>query len=152
MFKSLLCHFFVSESASGSVLNKKKSKSYSCQYLWYAFIDTLHYSGVINSLMYRKFNFCDFRYMKRRCQFLDRLPAFNYNTGSGEYSRDEQGERIVTNTEQLGSTLMNAMLKEVSDFCGPDIKKNWSEKPHQQVSGHICIRKKFWVSFHIGNN
>ena len=71
--------------------------------------------------------------MKRRCQFLDTLPAFNYNTGGGEYTDDEQGKRIVTNTQQLGSTLMNAMLKEVSDFCDPDIKENWSVKPHQQV-------------------
>ena len=72
--------------------------------------------------------------MKRRCQFLDTLPAFNYNTGAGEYTDDGQGKRIVTNTQQLGSTLMNAMLKEVSDFCDPDIKENWSVKPHQQVN------------------
>ena len=82
--------------------------------------------------------------MKRRCQFLDTLPAFNYNTGFGEYTDDEQGKRIskvtkigkkhLTITRKLGSTLMNAMLKEVGDFCDPDIKENWSVKPHQQVS------------------
>ena len=74
------------------------------------------------------------RYMKRRCQFLDSLPTFNYNTGGGEYTTDEEGRKILTDTKQLGSTLMKAMLKEVSDFCDPDIKKKWRLKSHQQVS------------------
>ena len=74
------------------------------------------------------------RYMERRCKFLDNLPAFNYNTGAGEYMKDKQSEtKIVTNTKQLGSTLMRTMLDEVSDFCDPAIKDNWSKKPHQQV-------------------
>ena len=72
--------------------------------------------------------------MKRRCEFLDKLSAFNYNNGGGEYITDRQGERILTNTRKLGSTLMNTMLKEVSDFCDPAIKANWSMKPHQQVN------------------
>ena len=71
--------------------------------------------------------------MKRRCDFLDRLPAFNYNTGSGEYLTNEYGVKTATNTEHLGSTLMHTMLNEVSDFCDPSIKENWSLKAHQQV-------------------
>ena len=80
---------------------------------------------------------CLSRYMKRRCEFLDNLPAFNYNTGGGEYTIDEQGKRILTNTQRLGSTLMRTMLKEVGDFCDPAIKANWSMQPHQQVSS--CV-------------
>ena len=73
------------------------------------------------------------RYMKRRCVFLDTLPAFNYNTGSAEYLINECGVKIPTDTKHLGSTLMYTMLNEVSDFCDPTIKENWSLKPHQQV-------------------
>ena len=71
--------------------------------------------------------------MKRRCAFLDNLPAFNYNTGGGEYLMSESGQREATDTKHLGSTLLNTMLNEVADFCDPDIKENWSVKPHQQV-------------------
>ena len=76
------------------------------------------------------------RYMNRRCRFLDNLPAFNYNTGVGEYITDEQRKRVRTDTKQLGSTLMKTMLREVEDFCDPAIKENWSLKPHQQVTVH----------------
>ena len=65
--------------------------------------------------------------------FLDSLPGFNYNLGQGEYIFDDQGQRRANNTRQLGSTLMKTMLNEVKDFCDPDIKDNWSHKPHQQV-------------------
>lgn len=67
--------------------------------------------------------------MKRRCEFLDSLPAFNYNPGYGL----EFGSKKRTDTSHLGSTLMHTMLQEVSDFCDPAIKENWSLKPHQQV-------------------
>lgn len=73
--------------------------------------------------------------MKRRCEFLDCLPAFNYNSGMGEVLKQiDTGKRTFTDTRQLGSTLMHTMLSEVSDFCDPSIKENWSLKPHQQVS------------------
>ena len=71
--------------------------------------------------------------MKRRCAFLDTLPAFNYNTGIGEPIIDESGQTIRTDTHQLGSTLMATMLDEVNNFCHPSIQANWSNKPHQQV-------------------
>ena len=74
------------------------------------------------------------RYMNRRCSFLDTLAAFNFNMGEGEYVTNEQGKQVCTDTKQLGSTLMTTMLREVKDFCDPDIKRNWSLKPHQQVS------------------
>ena len=71
--------------------------------------------------------------MKRRCSFLDELPAFNFNTGVGEVIEGEDGKTTQTDTRHLGSTLMTAMLEEVESFCDPAIKKNWTEKPHQQV-------------------
>ena len=71
--------------------------------------------------------------MKRRCDFLDNLPGYNFNTGAGEIQTIASGDKIPTNTENLGSTLMHTMLNEVSDFCDPSIKENWSLKPHQQV-------------------
>jgi len=37
-------------------------------------------------------------------------------------------------TSHLGSTLMSAMLGEVAEFCTPEIQKNWSCKPHQQLT------------------
>ena len=74
-----------------------------------------------------------YRYMKRRCAFLDKCPAFNYNTGHGEYFEDASGKKMASDTRQLGSTLMSTMVQEVADFCDPKIKGNWSLKPHQQV-------------------
>ena len=79
-----------------------------------------------------------YRYMHNRCQFLDCFPGFNYNTGAGEYKKNSQGELVATNTRELGSSLMETMLKEVSDFCDPAIKENWSLNPHQQVRGGSC--------------
>lgn len=64
------------------------------------------------------------RYIKRRCLFLDNLPQYNFNQGRDIYDND---------TKKLGSTLMNAMLKEVSHFCDPSAKEDWSKQAHQQV-------------------
>lgn len=75
--------------------------------------------------------------MKRRCAFLDNCPAFNYNGGATEYV-GEGGQKRKNDTSQLGSTLMDTMLKEVSDFCDPIIRENWSLKPHHQVCGKNC--------------
>ena len=72
--------------------------------------------------------------MKRRCAFLDNLPAFNYNAGAGEILVDEtSGKEVKTDTHQLGSTLMQIMLEEVGNFCDPALKRNWGDKPYQQV-------------------
>jgi hypothetical protein len=74
------------------------------------------------------------KYMKRRCDFLDKTPAFNYNPGSGEYYGDQwKGKRKVSDTRELGSTLMSTMLQEVKDFCNFHLKQNWLQKAHQQL-------------------
>ena len=80
--------------------------------------------------------------MKRRCYFLDNVPGYYCNPGFGEYVKDseggfvldEHGQRMKYDTRQLGSILLSTMLKEVEDFCDPDVKDNWSHKPHQQVT------------------
>lgn len=73
-------------------------------------------------------------YMKRRCHFLDNLPAYNYNTGGTEMITNSKGKKVANNTHQLGSTLMRSFLKEVEEFCDPDGQADWSKKPHQQVT------------------
>ena len=70
--------------------------------------------------------------MKRRCSFLDTLPAFNYNTGHANYTRTKDGYTLH-DTHQLGSTLMNAMIDEVKEFCDYRSKQGFSFKPCQQV-------------------
>lgn len=87
--------------------------------------------------------------MERRCRFLDNMPAYNYNTGGGEYVKTGEA-KITTDTKQLGSTLMETMLKEVADFCDPKIKESWTQKGHQQVwkgTGYtfckICVYWKY---------
>ena len=67
-------------------------------------------------------DFILFRYMSRRCNFLETFPAYNFNQGVGP-------ERA--NTKKLGSTLMKAMLREVQQYC---IKESWSILTHQQVN------------------
>ena len=101
----------------------------------------------LNSYTYYIYTFTH-RYMNRRCSFLDTLAAFHFNMGGGEYVTDEQGKWVCTDTKQLGSTLMTTMLKEVKDFCDPDIKRNWSFKPHQQVSAHVVEMNyvKSWLT------
>lgn len=85
-----------------------------------------------------------FRYMKRRCAFLDNCPGFNYNTGSSDYVTNAQGKREKNDTTQLGSTLMDTMLKEVGDFCDPFIRENWAMKPHHQV---YCMCMQMYICY-----
>ena len=70
--------------------------------------------------------------MKRRCFFLDNLSYFNYNNGGGNYTSKE-GQRIITDTSKLGSTLMTTMLEEIESFCKPFTTTNSNTKPHNQV-------------------
>ena len=72
-----------------------------------------------------------YRYMKRRCAFLDKMPAFVYNIGRGEPLPDG----TTSDTTKLGSTLMSTMLQEVKNLCKHDVKYRWSQKAHQQVYG-----------------
>ena len=55
----------------------------------------------------------------------------------GVVLKNEKGITRYTDTSKLGSTIMETMLSEVSDFCDPSIKENWLLKPHQQV----CINR-----------
>ena len=71
--------------------------------------------------------------MKRRCSFLDDMPAFNYNTGVGEVIKGQDGKNIPTDTRCLGSTLMSTMLEEVENFCGLAFIDNWTETSCQRV-------------------
>ena len=72
--------------------------------------------------------------MKRRCDFLDRLPFFNYNLGTGEYVQSKSGgEPKPSDTSNLGSTLLHTMINEVSDMCDPNSKEKWTLKARQQV-------------------
>lgn len=77
--------------------------------------------------------------MKRRCHFLDTLPAYNYNLGASEHIVNSKGQRVSNNTRHLGSTLMASFLREVEEFCDPDAQADWSKKPHQQVCESDCI-------------
>lgn len=71
--------------------------------------------------------------MKRRCSFLDNLPAYNYNSGGTELIVHFKGKNVGNNTHQLGSTLMKSFLKEVEEFCDPALQADWSKNPHRQV-------------------
>jgi hypothetical protein len=83
--------------------------------------------------------------MKRRCEFLDNLPAYNYNTGGTEMVVNARGRKVSNNTLTLGSTLMKSFLKEVEEFCDPAGLADWSKKPHHQViisyklSSSVCL-------------
>ena len=73
--------------------------------------------------------------MKRRCKFLDEMPAFNFNFGQGEY----KGKDSTTDTSQLGSTLMEAMLSEVNNFCVPRTQNLESyRQPFQVFNIEVC--------------
>ena len=51
--------------------------------------------------------------------------------GKVDILRDKHKE--ITDTSQLGSTIMETMLKEVSEFCNPVKRNNWSNSTRQQV-------------------
>ena len=44
--------------------------------------------------------------------------------------------RYTIDTSKLGSTVMETMLKEVSDFCQPSRMKDWTTTTKQQVMCH----------------
>ena len=89
-----------------------------------------------------------FRYMKRRCHFLDNCPGFNFNNGIGEMVAGRK-----TNTKELGSILMRTMLSEVHNFCDPLVKFDWSRKAHQQVSpgflSAITMPGPLWLLYYV---
>ena len=44
-----------------------------------------------------------------------------------------------SNTSKLGEVLMETMLKEVSEFCRPDVQHNWAAQAHQQVHTYFLM-------------
>ena len=74
------------------------------------------------------------KYMKRRCDVLENAPGFTYNHGIGEFVIERiKGTKRPTDTKELGSTLLSAMLKEVNSFCHPGIQEDWKRHAHQQL-------------------
>ena len=85
-----------------------------------------------------------YRYMYRRCKFLDECPGFIFNIGKGEVLKKRQFRKdpIYTNTEHLGSILMETMLEEVKVFCNPEVTKKWANPEYQQVCQICCLHTK----------
>ena len=54
----------------------------------------------------------------------------------------------VVDTSQLGSTIMETMLKEVRDFCNPVKRNNWSDSTRQQVCSK-CANLHVYCQFSI---
>ena len=59
--------------------------------------------------------------------------------GKVAISRGKHRAAEIVDTSQLGSTIMETMLKEVSEFCNPVKRNNWSNSTRQQV--HIYARQ-----------
>ena len=73
------------------------------------------------------------RYMLRRCEVLEHLPYFTFNTGTGITFDPVTEKKVMTNTKLLGSTLMKIMIFEVNKFCDPSFKEDWEMSEHQQL-------------------
>ena len=58
--------------------------------------------------------------------------------GKVAISRGKHRAAKIVDTSQLGSTIMETMLKEVSEFCNPVKRNNWSNSTRQQV--HVYAR------------
>ena len=56
-----------------------------------------------------------------------------YHFAGKVYIRRGKHKPAEVDTSQLGSTIMESMLKEVSDFCNPLKRNNWSDSTRQQV-------------------
>ena len=72
-------------------------------------------------------------YMLRRCELLEFLPFFTFNTGAGITFDNESEKKMKTNKKYLGSTLLKIMILEVNQFCDPSYKENWEMVEHQQL-------------------
>ena len=81
------------------------------------------------------FLFHKFRYMIRRCKFLEHCVYLQYNTGIGQPCTDVQGKPTgkFTDTRQLRSVLVDVMKDEVAKFCNPNTARNWELSTHTQV-------------------
>ena len=73
------------------------------------------------------------KYMYRRCQILETMPSFNFNTGSTVHMEVDGKLRKVC-LKTLGSTLMELMLNEVNTtFCSLISSREWSSLDHHQL-------------------
>lgn len=112
-------------------MNKKIKKNKLLQKLFVRHVYELHDllgSDVLYLLSYPMI----FRYMYRRCKFLDNFPGYNFNQGVGDV-------RHKTDTTRLGSTVMKAMLKEAEQLCDYEHRHQWTASSHQQVSMRMYI-------------
>ncbi|KAI6653840.1 hypothetical protein LOD99_3342 [Oopsacas minuta] len=73
------------------------------------------------------------RYMLRRCNVLESMGNFTFNTGKGIIFDLETEQNMITDTKLLGSTLMKTMIFEVNQFCDPTCKEDWARSEHQQL-------------------
>ena len=73
------------------------------------------------------------KYMYRRCQILETMPQFNFNTGS-TVTMEIDGKMKKIYLKMLGSTLMDLMLNEVNTtFCSLISSREWSSLDHHQL-------------------
>ena len=73
------------------------------------------------------------KYMYRRCQILETMPPFNFNTGS-TVDIEVEGKKKRVCLKTLGSTLMDLMLNEVNTtFCSLISSREWSSLDHHQL-------------------
>ena len=73
-----------------------------------------------------------FRYMERRCIFLENCPHLRYNQGFRETVRNSEGRVIgERNTTKIRSTLFAIMQEEVRNFCKQS--SSWLFDVHGQV-------------------
>ena len=49
---------------------------------------------------------------------------------------------VTVDTSKLGSTVMETMLKEVSDFCQPRRMKDWTKTTKQQVNIYLSTANR----------
>ena len=80
------------------------------------------------------FLFGKFRYMIRRCRFLEDCTYLQYNMGVGPCF-DAEGKTTgkFNDIKQLRSVLVDVMKDEVENLCNPTIAKNWELSTHSQV-------------------
>lgn len=75
--------------------------------------------------------------MARRFKFIEKCYHFIYNSGVGHKSIQTRQNKAVmqyTNTILLGTTLIEAMLKEVDSMILQEFDQcNWSDSVHEQV-------------------
>ena len=60
--------------------------------------------------------------------------------GCVKYTTKDKSRNTI-DTSKLGSTVMETMLREVSDFCQPSRMKDWTTTTKQQVTCHHSYQR-----------